>query len=82
MVAVLQLRWLDVLLSAVWEKARNVEEKAIDRVLQIVDRQNEILGVTKTPLAETNVIAPIQIVEVNRLPSASYLIGQAIPDIE
>ena len=71
----LQLRRLDVLLNAVWEKARNGEEKAIDRALAIIDRQNEILGVTKTPLTETNVIVPIQIVEVNRLPSASYGVG-------
>ena len=74
----LQLRRLDVLLNAVWEKARNGEEKAIDRALQIIDRQNEILGVTKTPLTETNVIVPIQIVEVNRLPSAreEYIINK------
>jgi len=78
----LQLRRLDVLLNAVWEKARNGEEKAIDRALQIIDRQNEILGVTKTPLTETNVIVPIQIVEVNRLPSASYAMEGRITGME
>ena len=62
-----------------WEvrlKARNGEEKAIDRALAIIDRQNEILGVTKAALAETNVIVPIQIVEVNRLPSAAPFLEQ------
>ena len=70
----LQLRRLDVLLNAVWEKARNGDERAIDKALAIMDRQNEILGVTKAPLMEANVIVPIQIVEVNRLPSTSQLV--------
>ena len=69
----LQLRRLDVLLNAIWEKARNGDERAIDKALAIMDRQNEILGVTKAPLMETNVIVPIQIVEVNRLPSTSLI---------
>ena len=34
----------------------------------IIDAQNGILGINKTPLVENNVIVPIQIVEVNRLP--------------
>jgi hypothetical protein len=66
--AALQLRRLDVLLNAIWEKARSGDERAIDKALAIIDRQNDILGMTKAPLMETNVIVPIQIVEVNRLP--------------
>lgn len=63
-----QLRRLDVLLNAIWEKATKGDDKAMGRALDIIDRQNAILGVNKTPLTETNVVVPIQIVEVNRLP--------------
>src|SRR5215207_4462594 len=48
--AALQLRRLDVLLNAIWEKARQGDERAIDKALAIMDRQSEILGVTKVPL--------------------------------
>jgi hypothetical protein len=66
----LQLRRLDMLLNAIWEKAlKGDNDKAIGRALDILDRQNAILGVNKTPLSETNVVVPIQIVEVNRLPA-------------
>lgn len=78
----LQLRRLDVLLNAIWERARNGDERAIDKALAIIDRQNEILGVTKAALIEANVTVPIQIVEVNRLPSANYLPEGAIVEAE
>lgn len=80
----LQLRRLDVLLNAIWEKARNGDERAIDKALAIIDRQNAILGVNKTPLVENNLVVPIQLVEVNRMPPNPYLldIGDDIKDEE
>lgn len=75
----LQLRRLDVLLNAIWERARQGDEKAVDRALAIIDRQNDILGVKQLPTVEANVTVPIQIVEVNRLPSALLELSEFAP---
>ena len=75
----LQLRRLDVLLNAIWERARQGDEKAVDRALAIIDRQNDILGVKQAPLVEANVTVPIQIVEVNRLPSMALTFPEPEP---
>ena len=39
-----QLRRLDVMLNALWSKAKDGDETAIDRVLKIMERQARLLG--------------------------------------
>jgi hypothetical protein len=43
----LQLRRYDVMLNAVWERARNGDSSAIDRALAIMDRQNALMQIKK-----------------------------------
>jgi hypothetical protein len=41
----LQMKRLDVLLNGVWDDARGGREGAIDRALNIIDRQNKLMRV-------------------------------------
>lgn len=51
--ASVQLRRLDVMISAIWEKARNGDKDAIDRVLKIMERQAKLLGLDQPQRIET-----------------------------
>lgn len=66
--ATLQIRRCDVLLNAIWDKAKDGNLGAIDRVLAIINQQNRIVGIDKGVTIENtvNLIQPIQIVEVQR----------------
>lgn len=64
-----QLRRYDVLLNGIWSEAQAGKESAIDRVLAIMDRQNNLMGIARPAPAEVNITPQtITIVEVNRLP--------------
>lgn len=43
----MQMKRLDVLLNAVWEKARAGDSASVDRALAILDRQNNLMQVGK-----------------------------------
>jgi hypothetical protein len=66
----LQIRRLDILLNAIWDRARDGDLSALDRALNILDRQSALLGLDKTPIQSTTIL-PIQIVEVQRTPYAA-----------
>ena len=61
----IQLRRYDVLLNAIWDRAKNGDTQAIDRALTIMDKQNALMGIHK---GDSITVLPqnIQIVEVNR----------------
>ena len=64
-----QLRRYDVLLNGIWSEAQAGKESVIDRVLAIMDRQNNLMGIARPAPAEVNITPQtITIVEVNRLP--------------
>ena len=55
----LQMKRLDVLLTAVWEDARGGRDNSLDRALHIIDRQNVLMKVDKgQPLISSQ---PVQI---------------------
>ncbi|MCU0466592.1 MAG: trp operon repressor [Anaerolineae bacterium] len=43
----MQMKRLDVLLNAIWERARSGERDSLDRALAIMDRQNNLMQVGK-----------------------------------
>jgi uncharacterized protein YerC len=49
-----QMRRLDVLLNAIWERARTGDGSSIDRALSIMDRQNTLMQVTKPQQVNLN----------------------------
>lgn len=55
----LQMKRLDVLLNGVWDDARGGREGAIDRALNIIDRQNKLMRVS-----DVNPVTP-QPVQIN-----------------
>ena len=46
--AQIQIRRLDTMLNALWDKALSGEEKAVRAVVEIIEKQNKILG-TEAP---------------------------------
>ncbi len=43
--AKIQLRRLDVLINAIWDRARNGDYQAIDRVMKLMHQQSKLLGI-------------------------------------
>lgn len=70
----IQYRRLDVLLNGIWDAARGGSLNHMDRVLSIIDRQSNLMGLTKLPAVELNQPVNIQIVEVQRNPDESLVL--------
>lgn len=60
----IQLQRLNVLMNAIWERARNGDPHSIDRALAILDRQNKLLKLESGIDPHTHHHA-IQLVEVH-----------------
>lgn len=56
----LQLRRIDVMINAVWDKARAGDYNAIDRVLKMMNQQARLLGVENGMQIDVNVQAAVQ----------------------
>lgn len=61
----LQLRRLDTLLNALWERAVKGDPAAITSVLAIIDRQSRLLGLQQVDVSVTTV-PQLSIIEINK----------------
>lgn len=60
-----QLRRYDHLLNTLWSRALDGDLPAIDRVVSIMDKQNNLLGISKPDTLSTP-MPSIQIIEINK----------------
>lgn len=60
----IQMQRLNILMNAVWERARNGDPQSIDRAVTIIDRQNKLLKLD-TGIDITTTHNSIQLVEVH-----------------
>jgi hypothetical protein len=71
----MQMRRYDVLINGVWADARNGDKSAIDRVIALMDRQNNIMQISKgAPITveQQGMVFNILAMQPGQLPAVDY----------